>query len=286
MNLDQLKCAFCSKSFSRPSGQINEARKFGWRQFCSLTCLANSKTTDTHLRCSNSNCKKQFYRIPREIKKVEKSYCSLRCATIINNKKRISKYSPNHCSICKSQIPYYKKYCSSAHQLLGRTIPADMRRQKVLTIIQSFYQAQKRIPLKRELNNIYKEARGIFGSWNHAIEAAGFKPNPVLFAEKQIANDGHHCDSIAEKVIDDWLLENNIKHKRGVSYPEERRLTADFVVRHHWIEFFGLAGQMKEYDKLIKQKQKICKKHNISLLAIYPKDLFPHNRLSEILKIR
>lgn len=209
----------------------------------------------------------------------------MHCAAIANNKKRISKYSPNHCLICKSKIPYYKKYCSPTHQLLGRKVPADIRRQRILTTIQSFYKTQKRIPVKREIGNIYRETREIFGSWNHAIEAAGFKPNPVLFAEKQIAKDGHHCDSIAEKIIDDWLTSTGLTHQRSVPYPEGKRLTADFVVGKRWIEFFGLAGEIKEYDGLVKQKQKICRKHNIPLVAIYPKDLFPHNRLSEILEI-
>lgn len=285
MNLDKLKCAFCSKNFLRLSGQINEARKFGWKQFCSLLCLANSKTTGTHLECSNPTCKKQFYRSPKEIKKVQRSYCSAHCAAIVNNKKRIPKYSRNYCIICKTQIPYYKKYCSLAHQLLGRKVPIDTRRHRVLTTIQSFHNAQKRIPVKREAGHIYKEARKIFGSWNHAIEAAGFKPNPVLFAEKHIANDGHHCDSLAEKIIDDWLTSKGLIHRRSIPYPEGKRLTVDFVLKNRWVEFFGLAGEVKEYDRLVKQKQNICKKHHIPLVAIYPKDLFPHNRLSEILKI-
>ena len=57
---------------------------------------------------------------------------------------------------------------------------------------------------------VYGEAREIFGSWNNAVEAAGFKPNPVLFAEKHTADDGHHCDSLAEKIIDDWLNSQKI----------------------------------------------------------------------------
>ena len=53
---------------------------------------------------------------------------------------------------------------------------------------------------------IYKTARYLFGSWNNAVKASGLKPNPVMFSEKQIANDDHVCDSLAEKIIDDLGL--------------------------------------------------------------------------------
>lgn len=131
---------------------------------------------------------------------------------------------------------------------------------------------------------LYKRARKVFGTWNKAVEAAGFNPNPVLFAEKHIANDGHKCDSVAEKIIDDWFYTRKIKHKRRVPYPEDSSLTADFVTENNWIEFFGLAGEIKEYDKLLKRKQMLSKKYKLQLIEIYPKDLFPVNRLSEIIR--
>ncbi len=37
-----------------------------------------------------------------------------------------------------------------------------------------------------------------------------------MFAHYQIAEDGHKCDSMAEKIIDDYLLQNNIKHERNI----------------------------------------------------------------------
>lgn len=127
----------------------------------------------------------------------------------------------------------------------------------------------------------YREAREFFGSWNNAIKIAGFIPNPVLFAKKQRAYDGHQCDSLAEKIIDDWLNEKNIKHERNIKYPGNLKLTVDFVTRHYWIEFFGLTGIIKKYDALVKEKQKIAKKYKLPLMELYPKDLFPVNRLSE-----
>ncbi len=128
---------------------------------------------------------------------------------------------------------------------------------------------------------MYREAREFFGSWNNAIKVVGFTPNPILFAKKQRAYDGHQCDSLAEKIIDDWLDEKNIKHERNIKYPSNPKLTADFVTKHYWIEFFGLFGEMDDYDALVKEKQKLARKYKLPLIELYPKDLFPVSRLSE-----
>jgi len=131
---------------------------------------------------------------------------------------------------------------------------------------------------------IYKPARKHFGAWNKAIEAAGYKPNPLLFAEKQVAKDGHICDSIAERLIDDYLFEGGIIHERNVPYPEGT-YTADFKVGDQLVEYFGLAGEHKRYDELKNIKQKIAKGYKISLIEIYPKDLYTSGGLQKILEV-
>lgn len=154
----------------------------------------------------------------------------------------------------------------------------------LLNKIIEFHKIHGRIPLKREFNawDIYK-AR--FGSWNRAIVLAGFEPNPVLFAKKFIARDGHSCDSFTEKVIDDWLFANNIKHRRHVLYDKNIKLTADFELeKKTFMEFFGLAGVQSTYDKMIQRKRKLSKKRNCRLIEIYPADIYPVNKLPVILK--
>ena len=95
-----------------------------------------------------------------------------------------------------------------------------------------------------------------FGTWNKAIEATGFKPNPVKFAQKYISNDGHNCDSLAEKIIDDWLYARKIPYERNIPYGR-KRMTADFKVNGHLIEFLGLKGELKTYDRLAKIKERL-----------------------------
>jgi len=104
-----------------------------------------------------------------------------------------------------------------------------------------------------------------------------------MFAKKYIANDGHKCDSLAEKIIDDWLTARKIKHKINVPYPENKSFTADFVVNGKWIEFFGLDGELRSYDQLKKRKLNLVKKHHLKLIAIYPQDLFPKCKLNQVL---
>ena len=106
----------------------------------------------------------------------------------------------------------------------------------------------------------------------------------MLFAKKFIAKDGHICDSFAEKIIDDWLYSNNVEHQRNIPYPNGS-YTADFLIKGELIEFLGLNGELKEYDKNTKLKEKLAEKHKLKLIKIYPKDLFPVNHLSEIIKI-
>lgn len=151
--------------------------------------------------------------------------------------------------------------------------------------IKDFYSKNGRIPLKREFNSL-RVFRTHFGSWNNAIRTAGFDTNPVLFAKKFTANDGHPCDSFTEKIIDDWLYRRGIRHRRRIPYPGTR-MTADFSLgRKVLLEFFGLAGVQKQYDELLKRKRRICQEQGIRLIEIYPRDLFPRNRLSELIRTK
>ena len=131
---------------------------------------------------------------------------------------------------------------------------------------------------------IYKPARIAFGTWNKAVKAAGFKPNQLKFTHKYIANDKHVCDSLAEKIIDDWLFARKINHLRNFPYPGNQRFTVDFKVNDYWIEFFGLSGQLKRYDELKSLKIARAKKNHLKLIKIFPKDLFPDNHLDKTLK--
>lgn len=279
MKIVKLHCAFCEKSLYRSRGRINEAKKFGWRPFCSTVCHGRIRNQQRKCACSKNGCGKFFLRSPKDARS-NYLYCSRSCAVSVNNtrfpkRKAIIK----KCVYCRGVFRENKAYCSRACKNKSQVITSE----EILKMVRGFYKKHKRIPLKREFLS-YRPARDRFGSWNKAIIAAGFKPNPVKFAESHTSKDGHKCYSISEKIIDDWLYEKGIFHKKEVNYPANPKLTADFVTPKYWVEFFGLKGEIKDYDRLIKEKFRIAKKYKLPLVALYPRDLIPVNKLGKILQ--
>ena len=277
MTFSLVPCTNCHKNFLKDNRHINENKKLGNNFYCSPLCQYSYKSKKIEYECDNSDCRNKFKRTPKN--KSLFYYCSRSCAASINNKKFPKKIAEvRKCFYCNNVFVKGKKYCSVQCKSNALTIS----KKEIIDRICQFYKKCGRIPVKRELWGIYKPARKYFGTWNNAIVAAGFIPNPVLFAKRHIANDGHICDSLAEQLIDDYLYENSITHERNTPYPEGL-YTFDFRVGNSLIEYFGLVGEHKRYDQLRIIKQKIARKHKLNLLEIYPKDLYPKNRLNEII---
>ncbi|RLC26583.1 MAG: hypothetical protein DRH37_11575 [Deltaproteobacteria bacterium] len=120
----------------------------------------------------------------------------------------------------------------------------------------------------------------IFGSWLKALIEAGILEDGTWRTTRgiqTIARDGHVCLSLGEKTIDDYLFEQGISHEIEPHYPEGN-YRADFLVGDIFIEYFGLKGNL-QYDQKTKLKQKLCKKHGIRLISIYPEDLVSIKKL-------
>jgi len=153
----------------------------------------------------------------------------------------------------------------------------------LIILLQNFYKELRRIPTKRDFVSQYHPFLRIFKTWNNAIREAGFIPNPVLFAKKFTANDGHHCDSLTEKIIDDWFTARHIPHIKNARY-DKTKFTADFKVGDTYIEFFGLHGQLNSYDKLMKRKLRHIRFRKYKLISLYPNDIYPKSKLDQIFK--
>ena len=80
---------------------------------------------------------------------------------------------------------------------------------------------------------------------------------------------------------DNWLYKRDIRHERSIRYGENN-MTADFKVKDTFIGFIGLQG-VKKYDTNLKRKELFWKKNKLNVITIYPKDLYPENKLAEIL---
>jgi hypothetical protein len=114
----------------------------------------------------------------------------------------------------------------------------------------------------------------IYGSWIAALIEANILENGAIKTERGIrclAHDGHECNSIGEKTIDDFLFSYGIAHKKEPNYPEGN-YRGDFLIGQTMVEYFGLAGE-KSYDEKIKLKRQICKNVGIELIEIFPSDL-------------
>ncbi len=276
-----IHCSWCGKDVLRDARRVRESEKNNWKTFCNSECLRNSKLKGVTLQCSREGCSKAFFRKPSELQKIVCSYCSTRCAAIANNAKREKNVYLCANLKCKQPIDWSRKYCSNA------CIPIRESRytkEVIIHELQSFYKKSDRIPVKQELMKLNQVARNQFGTWNNAIVAAGFDPNPVMFAKHYIAKDGHKCDSFAERIIDDFLFRRGITHERSYPYPGNKGFTVDFKIGEYWVEFFGLAGQHKRYDQLKRQKEDLAKKLKLHIISIYPKDIFPKSSLEMILK--
>lgn len=274
-----MRCHYCKKKLFRRNGWLNENKKLNQQNYCSLGCLGKSRRLREKLVCENLKCNRTFERKKSNVS--PHNYCSHSCAMVVNNTKFPKKKAlVKVCLFCgENYIGSAIKFCST----ICKNKAAIVRKDEIVKWIREFYVKNNRIPIKSEYHH-YSAAQLRFGSWNKAILEAGFDPNPVIFAKKYVANDGHKCDSLSEKIIDDWLYARKINHIINYPYPGNLGFTTDFKVKNYWIEFFGLSGELKRYDELKLEKINLVKKNKLKMVAIYPKDLFPTNHLDKILE--
>lgn len=214
-------------------------------------------------------------------------FCSHHCRAIYYNHMRRTLF-PRPC--LRSGCPNFvtaqnrtKKYCS---QLCANQVRVSRYNPSIITeSIRAFVLKEGRIPVKRELNALYRVSRHYFGSWNKAVLAAGYGPNPVMFAKKQVAQDGHRCDSLAEKIVDDWLSRHNIEHKVHIPYPWYNGMKCDFWVHGTWVEVFGLSGQNKAYDALKKKKLQLIRRYGLKSVRLDLDDVYRDGLEHKLLKL-
>jgi hypothetical protein len=288
----KVNCKNCSKIFLKDKGHYNENLELEHNFYCSRKCESKYKTRKRRvLKCES--CGKKFERTPHAIS--PHNYCSHSCAMVINNQKyprKRLKPKLKKCAVCKKQYRKSsgnKKYCSLACRAEAERYKPD----ELLRIIKNSVKKFGRVPGRRDfLKGVNDACVRFFGSWNKAVSAAGFTPNRshdnrMYKRANAKAVDGHLCDSISEVLIDNWLYENNIFHEKDVHYPKTN-YKADWKIvstnKQVFVEYFGLANDSPRYDRSIKEKEVLCKKQKISLIGIYPKDLYPKIYLDNNLK--
>ncbi|MFH1894453.1 MAG: hypothetical protein ABH813_00920 [Patescibacteria group bacterium] len=291
MEFVKVNCKNCGKVFLKDKRHYKENQELKHNFYCSIKCESTYKRRRRRtLACEN--CGKSFLRQPSDLS--PHNYCSQSCAAIINNKNRPERGAKTiKCKNCgikfKKWISNNKKYCS----LKCRKEAECYTPKELLNIIKNTFKKLGRVPARREmLKGSDKACLKFFGSWNNAVIAAGFEPNRSHSDRmyKRIitkASDGHLCDSASEAIIDNWLLKNNIPHKRDSFYPGTH-YKADWEItlenQKIFVEYFGLANDSPRYDRAVGKKKNLCQKNNIPLIEIYSKDIFPRNFLESNLK--
>jgi hypothetical protein len=87
------------------------------------------------------------------------------------------------------------------------------------------------------------------------------------------------CDSLAERVVDDWLHAKGIEHEKSPAYPDAvcanlgMRARADWRVGDSYIEYFGLMFR-DDYARRAERKISECMRCGIPLVPLYPGDEF------------
>lgn len=275
-----VRCAQCKQAFLRPDYRIDESLKRHWKPYCSSKCQYESRFRGINLRCSNPTCQNTFYRRTSEMRNVVRSYCSRRCAVIMNNSlapKRVRQVHVCAAASCTRQISKGALYCSKKCYAAARTVYLP---NELIGILGTAARKLKRTPSKREVGAVADMVIRAFGSWNKALKIAGLTPHRshsqrMYKRTNAIAFDGHKCDSISEAIIDNWLTKHKIFHTRDVPYPKTKHRADWGIGNKIFVEYFGLADDSPRYDRSIREKRSLCKQHGITLVEIYPKDLYP-----------
>ena len=121
-----------------------------------------------------------------------------------------------------------------------------------------------------------------FGSWDNAMIEAGMKLNSSMRGKRSLAEDGHHCDSIRERQVDEFLYKHGIPHERDVLYPIHDQYNpnglrrCDFFLNDRegnpvFIEYAGM--NTEEYLKALDAKKKLAEFEGIRLIIITSREL-------------
>lgn len=128
-----------------------------------------------------------------------------------------------------------------------------------------------------------------FGSYSKFCELCGLQANTgYVKASKLIDKRGEKCLSNAEKLISDFLFDNNFTYKKETPYKNfinshKTKMRCDWFLNNEIVvEFFGMARHKKYKERMIK-KINLCKENKIVLIEIYEKDLISDSYKEKLL---
>jgi hypothetical protein len=310
MKMIDVTCDFCNDVFERSIGRANEAKRNGWKSFCSPECISNYRNKRIQTTCAC--CGKEIEVREKELKKSKnkRSFCSKSCAAKVNNVGR--KYTNEHklniskgvldscknreihirgtknCVVCGKEFKVAKNNicCSRPCGQIHRFGSLPLTKEEVISQIQHIYENNGVAPSSKEVaKKLTHAAIRFFGSWNKAMKELDIKPNTQWMSKKRLTcKDGHIADSISERIVDEWLFTHGIEHERRKKYPGTS-MDCDFYLtsQNVWLEYFGLHREHLEYDEKVEVKRKLAKEKGLLLLEVLPEHLYPEIKLEEVI---
>lgn len=310
----KLECEYCGQDFLKSKKKIllvvrgNAKSNIDACRFCSRECSNNGNKTGEIIVCKT--CNKDFYKQRSQIGL--NNFCSSRCSAIARNtgrkrteeeklkvsiklfrgkipEKKQAVSRPFHpCAVCGVKREKKRKTCSKACASTQKTGEKPLLSVELAKdTFDKFIVDNERIPSKREHPLLLNFARREFKTWNKMVVAFGYTPMTKNLRRKRIkCSDGHIVDSVSEKIIDEFLTSHNISHEVHKRY-NDSKLISDFFLTDHdvYVEYFGLDGGFVKYDENTKRKLKLFEDNDLKIITVYPKDLFPENKLSELFKL-
>lgn len=154
------------------------------------------------------------------------------------------------------------------------------RNRLTLDQVVELVRLEKQLPFYQTMQSACGNYEEGFGAtaWFKLMVMIGAFPDgtkPRTIGTQTVASDGHVCHSLAEREIDEALLELGIRHTREPRY-QDSLFRADWeiidAVGTTFVEYWGLQGHA-EYDAKIELKRSIALRSGITLVELSPDDL-------------
>ena len=186
----------------------------------------------------------------------------------------------------KIQYPKLKVRYKSLIKNNGKNYSIKWSKDSIIQAIKSFYSKNNKIPAARDFNNTNYEypntttVKRHFGTWNAAIEAAGFPPNIQNgFGIDTYGLDGHLYRSLYEAYFADTYLYSKYEYVIEPKYPEPYNKYYDWYIPSLDL-YIELDGGCR--PETTKEKLAINKILNRKLLLLPAQAIYSNQRLADI----
>jgi len=293
----EISCACCGNQFQKLTKHYKwELKKNPNHTFyCSRNCIHNSRSEAAKVSRNCLNCGKEFESTSA---KKSRKCCSKSCASEYSRSyidytkvaESLRKYDQKECPHCN--LKFYpnkvdQTFCSSdCHYINLHGRDKFDKDSFISELIEMSNGIGTRLQKREVPHYMYSNAVRLFGSWNVAVEEAGLVPNDRKYVRNRYtAKDGHIADSLSELVVDNFLYDNGVKHDIHVQYPFDGNYVCDFYLPTYdvWVEYFGLYDEIDSYTKDANHKIKTCDDNGLTLISIFPRDLYPNINLNSLL---